>query len=84
MGWRHRAARPTGDPELSFPIGNSGPAIVQVEQVKRVCNRCVIQDVYLRWASDIGQDAGVWGRLSEEERRSLKCRTVRACRSSLI
>jgi WhiB family redox-sensing transcriptional regulator len=31
----------------------------------------------LRWAIDTGQDAGIWGGLSEEERRALKRRTVR-------
>ena len=83
MDWRHRAACLTEDPELFFPIGNSGPAIAQVEQAKRVCNRCAVQDICLNWALDTGQDAGVWGGLSEEERRSLKRRTARARRSSL-
>ena len=83
MDWRHRAACLTEDPELFFPIGNSGPAIAQVEQAKRVCNRCAVQDICLKWALDTGQDAGVWGGLSEEERRTLKRRTARARRSSL-
>ena len=83
MDWRHRAACLTEDPEPFFPIGNSGPAIAQVEQAKRVCNRCAVQDICLKWALDTGQDAGVWGGLSEEERRSLKRRTARARRSSL-
>ena len=83
MDWRHRAACLTEDPELFFPIGNSRPAIAQVEQAKRVCNRCAVQDICLKWALDTGQDAGVWGGLSEEERRSLKRRTARARRSSL-
>ena len=83
MDWRHRAACLTEDPELFFPIGNSGPALAQVEQAKRVCNRCEVSDSCLKWALDTGQDAGVWGGLSEEERRSLKRRTARARRSSM-
>ena len=83
MDWRHRAACLTEDPELFFPIGNSGPALAQVEQAKRVCNRCEVSDISLKWALDTGQDAGVWGGLSEEERRSLKRRTARARRSSM-
>ena len=34
-------------------------------------------DECLRWAIDSGQDAGVWGGMSEDERRSLKRRTLR-------
>ena len=35
----------------------------------------------LDWAIDSGQDAGVWGALSEDERRSLKRRSARARRA---
>ncbi|MDO4887772.1 MAG: WhiB family transcriptional regulator [Actinomycetaceae bacterium] len=83
MDWRHRAACLSEDPELFFPIGNSGPAIAQVEQAKRVCARCTVSETCLKWALDTGQDAGVWGGMSEEERRSLKRRTARARRSSM-
>ena len=66
------------DPELFFPIGNTGPALLQIEQAKMVCRRCpVIQDC-LTWALESGQDAGVWGGLSEDERRALKRRNARA------
>lgn len=82
MDWRHRAACLTEDPELFFPIGNSGPALAQVEQAKSVCQRCEVRDVCLKWALETGQDAGVWGGMSEEERRSLKRRNARARRAS--
>ncbi|WP_182354511.1 WhiB family transcriptional regulator [Flaviflexus huanghaiensis] len=82
MDWRHRAACLTEDPELFFPIGNSGPAIAQVEQAKAVCLRCEVRDTCLKWALETGQDAGVWGGMSEEERRSLKRRNARARRAS--
>ena len=84
MDWRHRAACLTEDPELFFPIGNSGPAIAQIEQAKRVCARCEVSVVCLKWALESGQDAGVWGGLSEDERRSLKRRTARARRSNNV
>jgi WhiB family redox-sensing transcriptional regulator len=31
----------------------------------------------LRWAIDTGQDAGIWGGMSEDERRVLKRRAMR-------
>jgi WhiB family transcriptional regulator, redox-sensing transcriptional regulator len=74
MDWRHHAVCRDEDPELFFPIGTSGPALLQVEQAKAVCRRCSVTDECLRWALDTGQDAGVWGGMSEEERRALKRR----------
>jgi WhiB family transcriptional regulator, redox-sensing transcriptional regulator len=75
MDWRHHAACRDEDPELFFPIGTSGPAVLQVEQAKAVCRRCHVAEDCLRWALETGQDAGVWGGLSEEERRTLKRRS---------
>ncbi|MEE6280106.1 WhiB family transcriptional regulator [Georgenia sunbinii] len=82
MDWRHTAACLTEDPELFFPIGNTGPALTQIEEAKTVCQRCPVVDVCLKWALENGQDAGVWGGLSEDERRALKRRTARARRAS--
>jgi len=60
------------DPELFFPIGITGPALQQIEAAKRVCGRCDVVAACLDWALRTGQDAGVWGGLSETERRTLK------------
>jgi WhiB family redox-sensing transcriptional regulator len=76
MDWRHHAACQDEDPELFFPIGNTGPALVQIEEAKAVCRRCPVLDSCLQWALDSGQDAGVWGGLSEDERRDLKRRNT--------
>ena len=51
MDWRHRAACLDEDPELFFPIGNTGPALLQIEEAKAVCRRCEVIDTCLRWAS---------------------------------
>jgi WhiB family transcriptional regulator, redox-sensing transcriptional regulator len=77
MDWRSQAACRQVDPELFFPIGNSGPALLQIEEAKQVCRRCPVVQECLHWAIDSGQDAGVWGGMSEDERRALKRRTVR-------
>jgi WhiB family redox-sensing transcriptional regulator len=77
MDWRHIAACIDEDPELFFPIGNTGPALDQIEEARQVCQRCPVLDPCLQWALDSGQDAGVWGGLSEDERRALKRRTAR-------
>ena len=77
MDWRHEAACREVDPELFFPIGNSGPALLQIDEAKQVCRRCSVMEECLRWALDTGQDAGVWDGMSEDERRALKRRTIR-------
>ena len=71
MDWRHKAACLDEDPELFFPIGNTGPALLQIEEAKQVCRRCDVRDACLQWALEAGQDHGVWGGLSEDERRAL-------------
>lgn len=78
MDWRHRAACLTEDPELFFPVGNTGPALAQIEEAKKICARCVVRDQCLTWALENGQDHGVWGGLSEDERRAIKRRAARS------
>jgi WhiB family redox-sensing transcriptional regulator len=77
MDWRHRALCRDEDPELFFPIGTAGPAVVQIDQAKAVCQRCPVVQSCLDWALSSGQDSGVWGGLSEDERRALKRRQAR-------
>jgi WhiB family redox-sensing transcriptional regulator len=82
MDWRHRASCLDEDPELFFPIGNTGPALQQIDLAKAVCQRCEVTETCLAWAIETGQDAGVWGGMSEDERRALKRRTARARRAA--
>ncbi|MGX1913584.1 WhiB family transcriptional regulator [Streptomyces phaeochromogenes] len=77
MDWRHNAVCREEDPELFFPIGNTGPALLQIEEAKAVCRRCPVMEQCLRWALESGQAEGVWGGLSEGERRALKRRAAR-------
>ena len=70
-GWWSRAACASADPELFFPISHSGPALGQVTRAKAVCARCDIQRDCLRYALGAGSIQGVWGGMTEEERRRL-------------
>jgi WhiB family redox-sensing transcriptional regulator len=78
VDWRHEAACRDEDPELFFPIGNTGPAILQIEEAKAVCRRCKVIEPCLKWALETGQDSGVWGGTIEDERRAIKRRAQRA------
>ena len=78
MDWRHSALCRDEDPELFFPIGTTGPAAQQIEEAKTVCARCSVTSECLTWALETSQDAGVWGGMSEDERRALKRRGARA------
>lgn len=72
MDWRHEAACRDEDPELFFPIGNVGPALLQIDEAKRVCRSCSVADSCLRWAMDTCQESGVWGGMSEDDRRLVR------------
>lgn len=73
-GWWERARCRDEDPELFFPVGTSGPAVVQAELARAVCRRCPVIDECLQWALSTGQDAGVWGGLTADERRAMRQR----------
>lgn len=79
--WRQRAACRHEDPDLFFPIGTSGPALLQTERAKAVCGRCPVREPCLEWAVNTDQTLGVWGGTSEEERRA-SARRARVRRGS--
>jgi WhiB family redox-sensing transcriptional regulator len=81
MTWRDRSACLDEDPELFFPIGNSDPALRQIETAIAVCHRCEVIETCLSWAMESRQEDGVWGGLSADERRALKRRNARARRA---
>ena len=64
--WRAKAACRDKDPELFFPVGNTGAAYQQIEEAKAVCRTCKVIDACLKCALDTNQDYGVWGGLSED------------------
>jgi len=80
--WHHRAACMGEDPELFFPEGNTSAALRQTEEAKAVCRRCEVAAACLKWAIESGQEYGVWGGMSDGERRALKSRSARVRRAS--
>jgi WhiB family redox-sensing transcriptional regulator len=79
--WRNAAACLINDPELFFPLDNSGPARLQAEQAKAVCRRCPVTDKCLEWALESKEGFGVWGGLTADERRALSRRMARPSRA---
>ena len=76
--WRHEAACVGYDGELWFPVGTSGPVVeMQTAAAKQICRTCPVRETCLEYALTNGLDAGVFGGLSENERRTLKRGRVR-------
>lgn len=76
--WRHRAAcLDEADKDLFFPVGTTGPALLQIAEAKTVCRRCPVTSACLEYALGAGLEAGVFGGMSEDERRTLKRRKAR-------
>jgi WhiB family redox-sensing transcriptional regulator len=70
--WRDTASCRSIDPDLFFPVGTTGTALVQIETAKAVCRACEAQPACLEFALATNQESGVWGGTSEEERRKLR------------
>jgi WhiB family redox-sensing transcriptional regulator len=70
--WRDHALCRDTDPELFFPVGTTGIALVQIDKARQVCRECTVRGECLEYALDTNQDSGIWGGLSEEERRVIR------------
>jgi len=70
--WRHSAACLDQDPDLFFPVGNTGSALHRTDDAKAICGQCQVVETCREWAVGSGQKAGVFGGLSEDERRTPK------------
>jgi WhiB family redox-sensing transcriptional regulator len=60
------------DPDIFFPVGSSGPAVEQIDTARRICNACPVASECLEFALATNQEAGIWGGLTEEDRRRLR------------
>jgi len=81
--WRVTANCRDTDPELFFPIGNTGEALRMLVRARAVCADCNVRKECLEFAMTTNQDCGVWGGTSEEERRDLRRRAAAARRANL-
>ncbi len=70
--WRERAACQDLDPDLFFPIGSTGPAADQIRNAKAICDTCEAKVPCLEFALASNQESGVWGGVTEDERRRLR------------
>lgn len=67
MGWQERALCAQTDPEAFFPEKGGS-----TREAKRVCLSCDVRSDCLEYALANDERFGIWGGLSERERRRLK------------
>ena len=62
------------DTELFFSGSWTRPRQAELAQIKAICALCPVQPQCLAWAAERGVDHGIWGGLTETERRSITVR----------
>lgn len=70
--WRERAACRDQEPELFFPAGATAVTAAAAEAAKAVCLVCPVREACLTYALETKQEAGIWGGLTEDERRRVR------------
>ena len=71
FGWQERALCAQTDPEAFFPEKGGS-----TREAKRVCTSCDVRLECLEYALGNDERFGIWGGLSERERRRLRRRAV--------
>jgi WhiB family redox-sensing transcriptional regulator len=69
--WQERALCAQTDPEAFFPEKGGS-----TREAKRICLGCEVRSECLEYALEHDERFGIWGGLSERERRKLKKRAV--------
>ena len=82
--WRRDAICRDTDPDLFFPVGTTGNALVQIEKARQVCHECAVRVECLEFALATNQDAGIWGGTSEEERRVIRRRIAARSKTTAV
>ncbi len=65
--WRAKALCSRVDPDLFF-----SPGALEHKLAKRVCRLCPVQQECLAYAMEAPVDHGIWGGLTERERRGFR------------
>jgi WhiB family redox-sensing transcriptional regulator len=71
LSWQERALCAQTDPEAFFPEKGGS-----TREAKKVCLACEVRGECLEYALANDERFGIWGGLSERERRKLKKRAV--------
>ncbi|WP_068259123.1 WhiB family transcriptional regulator [Janibacter limosus] len=71
MSWQERSLCAQTDPEAFFPEKGGS-----TREAKKVCVGCEVRQECLEYALAHDERFGIWGGLSERERRKLKKRAV--------
>ncbi|HHW83759.1 MAG TPA: WhiB family transcriptional regulator [Actinomycetales bacterium] len=71
LAWQDRALCAQTDPEAFFPEKGGS-----TREAKRVCSSCEVRSECLSYALQNDERFGIWGGLSERERRRLRRRAV--------
>ena len=71
LSWQERALCAQTDPEAFFPEKGGS-----TRDAKRICGSCEVRSECLEYALENDERFGIWGGLSERERRKLKRRVV--------
>ncbi len=69
--WHERSLCSQSDPEAFFPEKGGS-----TYEAKRICSRCEVKGECLEYALAHDERFGIWGGLSERERRKLKRRAA--------
>src|SRR5690242_17486916 len=71
LGWQDQALCAQTDPEAFFPEKGGS-----TREAKRVCRSCEVRAECLEYALEHDERFGIWGGMSERERRRLKRQAI--------
>ena len=74
--WQDQANCLDVDPDLFFPERGAS-----TREAKEVCKGCIVREDCLEYALANGEKFGIWGGLSERERRKLRRQRAQSVRT---